>query len=69
MGGRGGGHWQTSFFCSLFPVELTTTWIGHRVEYVVFSEMSTNTLNVSNNNNNMTGQSGPVILVILCHSY
>ena len=38
------------FFCSLFPVQQTTSGIGHRVKY--FFGLATNTLNVRNNNNN-----------------
>ena len=36
------------FFCSLFPVQQTTSGIGHRS----FFGLATNTLNVRNNNNN-----------------
>ena len=38
------------FFCSLFPVQQTTSGIGHRVSS--FFGLATNTLNVRNNNNN-----------------
>ena len=39
--------------CSLFPVQQTTSGIGHRVKYLlaVFFGLATNTLNVRNNNN------------------
>ena len=36
------------FFSSLFPVQQTTSGIGHRVKYVVFFGLATNTLNVRN---------------------
>ena len=39
-------------FCSLFPVQQTTSGTGHRVNKVVFFGLATNTLNVRNNNNN-----------------
>ena len=38
------------FFCSLFPVQQTTSGIGHRVSKVVFLGLATDTLNVRNNN-------------------
>ena len=42
--------------CSLFPVQQTTSGIGHRVNkvgtIVVFFGLATNTLNVKNNNSN-----------------
>ena len=41
------------FFCSLFPVQQTTSGIGHRE--VGFFGSAANTLNVRNNNNNNTG--------------
>ena len=34
-------------FCSLFPVQQTTSGIGHRVKY--FFGLATSTLNVKNN--------------------
>ena len=37
------------FFCSLFPVQQTTSRIDH---HVFFFGLATNTLNVRNNNNN-----------------
>ena len=33
-GGGGGGMLPDFFFCSLFPVQQTTSGIGHRVKYV-----------------------------------
>ena len=33
-------------FCSLFPVQQTTSGIGHRVKYRRFFGLATNTLNV-----------------------
>ena len=42
------------FFCSLFPVQQTTSGIGHRPCKVAFFGLATNTLNVRNNNNNNT---------------
>ena len=35
--------------CSLFPIQQTTSGIGHRVKY--FFGLATKTLNVRNNNN------------------
>ena len=51
MGG-GGGMLPDFFFCSLFPVQQTTSGIGHSVKYGSFFGLATNTLNVRNNNNN-----------------
>ena len=39
------------FFCYLFPVQQTTSGIGHPCK-VVFFGLATNTLNVRNDNNN-----------------
>ena len=52
MGGGGGGYAARLVFCSLFPVQQTTSGIGHRVKYSSFFGLATNTLNVRNNNNN-----------------
>ena len=49
-----GGMLPDFFFCSLFPVQQTTSGIGHRVKYSgSFFGLATNTLNVRNNNNNL----------------
>ena len=45
----GGGALPDFFVCSLFPVQQTTSGIGHRVKY--FWGLATNTLNMRNNNN------------------
>ena len=51
VGGGGGEGGCQIFFC--FPVQQTTSGIGHRGEYqVVFFGLATNTLNARNNNNN-----------------
>ena len=50
MGGGGGGvYCHNCFFCSLFPVQQTTSGIGHRVNKVVFFALATNMLNARNN--------------------
>ena len=50
------------FFCSLFPVQQTTSGIGHRVKYlVVFFGLATSTLNVRNNNNSITVGFSPTL--------
>ena len=43
-----GGMLPDFFFCSLSPVQQTTSGIGHRVNY--FFGLASNTLNVRNNN-------------------
>ena len=60
-GGWGGGMLPDFLFCSIFPVQQTTSGIGHRVKYlIVFFGLATNTLNVRNNdnhnNNNNVGE-------------
>ena len=66
---RGGGGGGRLFLFSFFPCSA-----DHERDWppckVVFFGLAANALNVrSNNNNNITAQSGPVILVILCHSH
>ena len=39
-------------FCYFFPVQQTTSGIGHRVNKSIFFEFVTITLNVRNNNHN-----------------
>ena len=51
-GGRGGGATRLFSSSLFFPVQQTTSGIGHRV--IFFSGLATNTLNVRNNNNNYT---------------
>ena len=54
------------FFCSLFPVQQTTSGIGHRVKYqVVFFGLATNTLNVRNNNKTDFSLNNPFWVVSL----
>ena len=52
------------FFCSLFPVQQTTSGIGHRVKSSFFG-LATNTLNVRNNNNN-NNRFSPHLLLGVC---
>ena len=50
-GGGGGGALPDFFLFLFFPVQQTTSGIGHRVKYsVVFFGLATNALNVRNNN-------------------
>ena len=52
-------------FCSLFPVQQTTSRIGHRVKYrSIFFGLTTNTLNVRNNNNNNNNNNN--LQVVIC---
>ena len=48
--GEGEGALPDFFFLSSFPVQQTTSGIGHRVDRVVFFGLATNALNVRNNN-------------------
>ena len=41
------------FLSCFFPVQQTTSGIGHGVFKVVFSGLATNALNVGNSNNNL----------------
>ena len=51
--GGEGGALPDFLFCSLFPVQQTTSGTGHHVKYlVVIFGLTTNTLRVRNNNNN-----------------
>ena len=61
--GEGGA--LPDFFWSLFPVQQTTSGVGHHVGKVAFSEMAANTLNVRNNNNKATRHAEMRIIVIL----
>ena len=54
-GGGGGGMLPDFFFCSFFPVQQTTSGIGHRVKLLVllihtFSELSLQLKKLSNAN-------------------
>ena len=54
-GGGGEGRFQTFSFFFFFPVQQTTSGIGHRVNKVVFFGLATNALNVRNNSSEGLG--------------